>query len=231
MGKTALVIRQMLNISKKNIPVLLFSYEMSKRQLSQRMVAMESRVWLEKIKTGNISEQDLQLIKDVYLDIGNYPIYVDSNMSAALGYVLSTIRRYVRTNGVKVVFLDYLGLMVHDASNETIELGRISRALKMLAMELDITIIAVSQLSRAVESRDNKRPVLADLRQSGRLEEDADIVLMLYRPQYYSPQTGDKEYEVELLLRKNRNGPIGIPKAYFDPKTVNIVNSLAEVAV
>ena len=219
----------MINVAKNNIPVLLFSYEMSKRQLSQRMVSMESGIGLHNIRTGAVSEKDLSLLKDTYSKISNYPIFIDSNMTASLGYVASTIRRYVMNQGVKVVYLDYLGLMTHDADNETRELGRITRTLKMLAMELNITIVAISQLNRDVESRDNKRPMLSDLRQSGRIEEDADIVLMLYRPAAYGKVNNEDEFLMEVLIRKNRNGPIGMVKAYFDAQAVNVAQSIKEV--
>jgi len=228
-GKTSLAIRQMINIAKNNVPVLLFSYEMSKKQLSQRMVAMESGVGLQNIRTGAVTDDDLKKIKDVYLDISSYPIYIDSNMAASIGYVASTIRRYVTTHGVRVVFVDYLQLMTHDADNETKELGRITRALKMLAMELGITVVALSQLNRDVEGRDNKRPLLSDIRQSGRIEEDADVVTMIYRPAMYGKVDNDKEFLMELLVRKNRNGPTGTVRVYFNPTSVNVVQSLKEV--
>jgi len=229
MGKSAWAIRQLLNISKDNIPTLLFSYEMSKKQISQRMVAMESNIGLQKIRTGAVNTNDLEKIKETYLDISSYPIYIDTNVSASLGYLLSTIRRYVRSAGVRVVFIDYVQLMSRGSNNETQELGRISRALKSIAMELGINVNLISQLNRGVESRDNKRPVLSDLRQSGNLEEDADIVTMLYRPAYYKQTVNSDESKLELLIRKNRNGPTGSLEFYFQPETTNICNSLAEV--
>lgn len=225
-GKTTFAIRSLLNLSKQNIPTLLFSYEMSKKQLSQRMVSMESGIGLQDIRTGTVTNEDLEIIKKVYLDISSYPIYIDSNMAASLGYITSTIRRHVRSSGVKVVFIDYLQLMVQNQDNMTIELGRISRALKMLAMELGITVVALSQLNRGVESRESKRPQLSDLRQSGRIEEDADIVLMLYRPAIYGKMQNEQEFLLEVLVRKNRNGPIGSVPTYFESKSVNIHSSL-----
>jgi replicative DNA helicase len=226
MGKSAFLLRSVLNIAKNNIPTLVFSYEMSKKQLSQRMVSMESGVPMLDIKNATITDKQLELLKDTYLTISNFPIYVDTNMTASLGYVLSTIRRYVRASNVKVVFIDYVQLMVQDTKNETQELGRISRALKLLAGELGISIVVLSQLSRAVEQLENKRPQLSHLRQSGRMEEDADIVTMLYRPAYYGKVANDKENSLELLIRKNRNGPTGTVEVYFDPETVNIFGTL-----
>lgn len=225
-GKTSLALRQVLDIAKKNIPVMMFSYEMSKKELSQRMVSMESGINLLNIRTGAVSDKEFEEIKRVYLEIGTYPIYIDTNASAPLGYVLSTIRRYVRSSGVKVVFVDYIQLMSRDTDNETHEIGKISRALKVLAQELGITVVILSQLNRLVESRENKRPQLSDLRQSGNLEEDANAVLMLYRPALYGKVKDDEENLCEILIRKNRNGPTGTVNTYFDGTSVNIYSTL-----
>lgn len=228
-GKTAFATRITLNMAKRNVPILLFSYEMAKKQLSQRMVASESSIGLQNIKSGALSEKEMDALREVYIDISSYPIYIDSNMSASLGYVLSTIRRFVRSSGVKVVVIDYIQLMTQSSDNETQELGRISRSLKMLAMELGITIVVLSQLNRGLENRENKRPLMSDLRQSGRLEEDADIIIMLYRPAAYGKVKADEENLLELIIRKNRNGPTGIIQTYFESSSVNIVDSLHEL--
>lgn len=231
-GKSSLALRQMINMSKENIPTLMFSYEMSKRELSQRMVSMESKVPLLKIRTGNVNEKELELIKDTYLKVSTYPIYLDTSASDSLSYLLSTIRRYVRTSGVKIVFVDYLQLMSRDSVNETRDLGKITRALKLLAMELEIVVVALSQLNRALETRDNKRPQLFDLRQSGNIEEDANVVLMLYRPALAGGKVKDDEEDLcEILVRKNRNGPLGAINTYFQKENADIVNSLAELII
>lgn len=229
-GKSSYALRQMLNMSKENIPVLMFSYEMSKKELSQRMVSMESKVPLLKIRTGNINDKELDIIKETYLKVSTYPIYLDTSASDSLSYLLSTIRRYVRTSGVKVVFVDYLQLMARNTENLVRDLGKVTKALKLLAMELDIVVVALSQINRGVESRDNKRPQLFDLRDSGNIEEDANIVLMLYRPALSGSKVKDEdEFLCEILVRKNRNGPLGAVNAYFKAENADIVNSLTEI--
>jgi replicative DNA helicase len=229
-GKSSYALRQMLNMAKQNIPTLMFSYEMSKKELSQRMVSMESGVPLLNIRTGNVSDKELQEIKDTYLKVSTYPIYLDTSASDSLSYLLSTIRRYVRTSGVKVVFVDYLQLMARNTDNLVRDLGKVTKALKLLAMELDIVVVALSQINRGVESRDNKRPQLFDLRDSGNIEEDANIVLMLYRPALSGGKFKDEdEFLCEILVRKNRNGPLGAINAYFKAENADIVNSLTEI--
>lgn len=230
-GKSAYSLRQMLNMAKQNVPVMMFSYEMSKKELSQRMVSMESKVPLLKIRTGNISDKELELVKNAHLQISTYPIYLDTSANDSLSYILSTIRRYVRTYGVKVVFVDYLQLMARDANNMVRDLGKITRALKLLAMELEIVVVALSQINRGVESRDNKRPQNYDLRDSGNIEEDATIVLMLYRPALHGKVKDEEEDLCEILVRKNKNGPLGAINAYFQKENADIVNSLAELVI
>lgn len=229
-GKSSFALRQMLNMAKENIPTMMFSYEMSKKELSQRMVSMESGVPLLSIRTGNVTDKELEVIKDTYLKVSTYPIHLDTSANDSLSYLLSTIRRYVRTHGVKVVFVDYLQLMARDSANETRDLGKITRALKLLAMELEIVVIALSQLNRGLESRDNKRPQLFDLRQSGNIEEDGNVVIMLYRPALAGVKMKDEdEFLCEILVRKNRNGPLGAINAYFKADTADVVNSLTEI--
>jgi replicative DNA helicase len=136
-------------------------------------------------------------------------------------YVLSTIRKYKINHNIKVVYLDYVQLLAERSQDATNELGRISRLLKLIANELDITVLFGSQLSRAVELREDKRPILSDLRQSGNLEEDTDIAIGLYRDVLYNKKTADKKL-MELLLIKNRNGPVGMLPAEFNEETLKL---------
>jgi replicative DNA helicase len=229
-GKTALALKQLLEISKKNVPTMIFSYEMSKKELSQRLVSMEAKINLLKIRTGSVDSKEIEEIKKTHLEISTYPIYIDTNSSGSLNYVLSTIRKYVRTYGVKVVFIDYLQLMARESGDMVRDIGKITKSLKALAGELEITIVVLSQLNRGLEMRENKRPELFDLRDSGNIEEDANAVIMLYRPKKHGKASKDgDEYLCEVLLRKNRNGPLGTINLYFDEETVNFYNSLADV--
>jgi replicative DNA helicase len=224
MGKSSILCNIALNTAKTDNGVLLFSYEMSKQDVIERFLGIETGVGISDIHLGILDQKKLDIVKDKIAEFKHLPIYIDTNFTGDLNYVISTIRRYHKTKGIKVVCLDYIQLMAERDANATNALGQISRALKLLANELGIAVIVASQLHRGVELRDDKRPVLSDLRQSGNLEEDADVVAFLYRDEYYNSDTKYKGL-LEFIIRKNRqNGVIGTALFGFDPITNRIVD-------
>lgn len=222
MGKSASIGNFALSQGELGIPNLIFSLEMSKQDISERMVAMKSGVQLTNIKLGLLTPENMKSIEVAYETIKSYPIYIDDNFATSLNYILATTRKYVRTYGVKVVYVDYLQLLAERNADSTQELGRISRSLKLLARELDICVIALSQLNRNLEMRDEKRPIMSDLRQSGNLEEDTDIAIGLYRDEVYHKDTKNPGV-MEFIVMKNRDGAIGMLPLSFNPATCRLV--------
>ena len=206
-GKTAWLCNSCLDLGKNNIPSLFFEQEMGKDQLIERMLALETGIPITDIRLGKLTDKELDTIIGTVKSFKDLPIFIDTK-TREIEDIISTIRKYHKSSGVKVVFIDYVQLLADRNQFQTQEIGHISLRLKTIARELNITVVLVSQLNRAVELREDKRPILSDLRQSGDLEQDADIVLMLYRDEYYNPNTKDKGI-IEFLLRKNRNGDIG----------------------
>lgn len=220
-GKTAMMCNSILSAASQGIPCLVFSLEMNRQAFSERLIAIASGVPVIDIRLGNINQKQLNQITEAVAKIKSYPIYLDTNFSVNLNYVESNIRKQHRNNGIKLVYIDYLQLLSERGEDDTKELGRISRKIKLLSNELDIGTVMLAQLNRKVEERENKRPILSDLRQSGNIEEDADLVLFLYREEYYKADTKNKGL-MEFIIRKNRNGPIGTIPLHFDSAT-NIV--------
>ena len=212
MGKTAFV----LNIAqyaafKDNHAVAMFSLEMSKEQLVTRLMASESMVDSQQIRTGDLRDSDWEKLLEGAALIGNSKLIIDDTASS-LAEIRSKCRKYKQTYDIDMVVIDYLQLMSgsNTRGNESRqqEISEISRALKVLARELNIPIIALSQLSRAVEARQDHRPMLSDLRESGAIEQDADVVMFLYRDEYYNPDT-EKKNIAEVIVAKQRNGATG----------------------
>jgi replicative DNA helicase len=218
MGKSSFMCNSILT----GIPSLIFSLEMSKLSILYRLLAMSSGVPVFNIRMGILTQKQLDLISDTVKEIKDLPIYIDASFIRNIDYVTSTIRKYKNSHGIKVSHVDYIQLLAERSVNATHELGRISRELKILAKDLKMTNVTYSQLNRGVELRDDKRPILSDLRQSGNLEEDADIVMFLYRDELYNKDTKDKGM-LELLIRKQRNGPIGTVFSKFDVETNKIM--------
>lgn len=212
MGKTAFV----LNIAqhaafKDNHSVAMFSLEMSKEQLVTRLMASESMVDSQQIRTGDLRDADWEKLLEGAALIGNSRLIIDDT-ATTLSEIRSKCRRYKQVHDIDMVVIDYLQLMSGSATrrNESRqqEISEISRALKVLARELNVPIIALSQLSRAVESRQDHKPMLSDLRESGAIEQDADVVMFLYRDEYYNPDT-EKKNLAEVIVAKQRNGATG----------------------
>ena len=219
-GKTTLALRFMLNLAKQEIPTLLFSYEMSQNQLMQRLMAMESKVQLQKIRTGMVTPDQYDKVATAANLVGKLPMYFNADPSATLTEVISTSKKMIRKKGIKVIILDYLQLMPHRVEFATQDLGRITRGLKTLALGTNLIVAALSQLNRLIEGRQNKVPILSDLRQSGNIEEHADVVLMMSREEVYNP-TPENRGVTKLFIRKNRNGPIGVLNMMFNPSIVD----------
>lgn len=223
MAKSSTVTCSMMNTAKAGIPSLLFSKEMSWDSLMDRMVSVDSGVPLYDIRMGAIEKgsENHKKVMDSINRLKTLPMFVDTNFNSDINFITSVIRRYHTKHGVKMFYLDYVQLMVERDEASTHELGRISKALKLLALELDIGIVLVSQLNRSVEARNDKHPILSDLRQSGNLEEDADVVVFLYRDEYYYPDSPHRGV-LEYLVRKMRNGGIGTIALQFDAKTTKV---------
>lgn len=220
MGKTsfALNLAEHAAIDEK-VPVAVFSLEMSKDQLVDRLLASQAGVDSWKLRTGNLSDNDFPKIGYAMGVLSEAPIFIDDSAGANVMEVRAKARRLQMEHGLGLIIIDYLQLMEGKRSgdgNRVQEISEISRSLKGLARELQVPVIALSQLSRAVEHRDNKRPQLSDLRESGSIEQDADIVMFLYRDDYYNPETENKGI-TEVLIKKHRNGPIGGVDLHFNP--------------
>lgn len=214
MGKTALA----LNMAEyeafhENRCVAIFSLEMSKEQLVNRLISMESHVDAQKIRTGNLENAEWTELLYSANTIGESRLIIDDTPAITVAELRTKCRKYKAEQGLEAVFIDYLQLMTGSGSKSSSdsrqqEVSEISRQLKSLARELKVPIVALSQLSRAAESRPNHRPMLSDLRESGAIEQDADVVMFIYRDDYYNPDT-DKKGIAEIIIAKQRNGPVG----------------------
>ena len=211
MGKTAFALNLVQNAALKgDASVAVFSLEMSKEQLVQRMIASQSTVELKKIKTGTLADNDWPRITDGMAILSGAKIHIDDTPGIKISELRSKCRKLKIEKGLDLVLIDYLQLMEGEGQNESRqqEIAKISRSLKILAKELDCPVVALSQLSRAPEQRADHRPVLSDLRESGSIEQDADIVMFLYRDEYYNPDT-EKKNIGEVIVAKNRHGETG----------------------
>jgi replicative DNA helicase len=227
MGKTSFALNISLNIAKREqLPVAIFSLEMSKEQLAQRLLSSEAKIPSNRLRSGRISQNEFEPLANAVANLSELPIYIDDTANLSVMQMRSQVRRLQaqQKNKLGLVLLDYLQLMEGSGSDNRVqELSRITRSLKGLAREINVPIIALSQLSRGVEQRNNKRPMLSDLRESGSIEQDADLVIMLYRDEYYNPDTPDRGL-AEVLIVKHRNGPTGIVKLLFKAELTKFEN-------
>jgi replicative DNA helicase len=207
------------------LPVLVFSLEMSKDQLVQRLIASEAGVDSNRLRAGRISPNEWDSVYKAVDRISELPIFIDDNASMMLMEMRSQARKLQAEHGgtLGLIMIDYLQLMEGSSDNRVQEISKITRGLKGLARELQVPLIALSQLSRGVEARNNKRPMMSDLRESGSIEQDADLIMMLYRDAYYNPDTPDRDI-TELIITKHRNGPTGVVKLVFDPALTKFKN-------
>ncbi len=211
MGKSALALNLAQNAATKaGASVAVFSLEMSKEQLMLRLIASESMVELGKIRIGNLDEEEWTKIANAMVPLSQSKIFFDDTPGISVAQIRSKCRRLKMEKGLDLVLIDYLQLMEDDrrSENRQQEIASISRNLKIMAKELDCPVVALSQLSRAPELRANHRPILSDLRESGAMEQDADLVMFLYRDEYYHPDT-DKKNIAEVIIAKHRHGEIG----------------------
>lgn len=214
MGKTAFVLNIAEYVALKiNIPTVIFSLEMSKDQLVKRLISMNAQVDSQAIRTGNIKDEDWIKIAESARIIGSSPIIIDDTPGISISELRSKCRKFKLEYNLGLVIIDYLQLMSGNKKSESRqqEISEISRALKALAREISAPVIALSQLSRAVEQRPDKRPMLSDLRESGAIEQDADVVMFIYRDEYYNRDTEEAGIS-EIIIGKQRNGPTGTLK-------------------
>lgn len=219
MGKTSFVLSLAKNVViNQNKPIALFSLEMSKTELVNRLLSMDSRVDSQKFKTGQLNEADWECLIESAGTVGNSPLILDDS-SFSIGEIRSKCRKLKIEKDIQLVIIDYLQLMNGSGRTDSRqqEISEISRALKLMAKDLGIPVIALSQLSRQVEQRTDHRPMLSDLRESGAIEQDADCVLFIYRDEVYHPDTQDKNI-AELIIAKQRSGPIGTVKLAWLPE-------------
>jgi len=216
MGKTAFAVNIATNAAiNKNLTVAIFSLEMSAEQLVQRILCSLSGIDGNKLRTGFIKESDWGPLTFAAGKLSEAPIFIDDTPGITPLELRAKARRLKADKGLDVIIVDYLQLMSSTkGDSRQQELSEISRALKSIARELDIPVIALSQLNRSCESRNDKRPLLSDLRESGSLEQDADVVIVLYRDDYYNPETSEAGIS-EVIIRKQRNGPVGTVKLLF----------------
>lgn len=226
MGKTAFV----LNIAqymafKRNVTVAIFSLEMSKEQLVNRLLAMESRVDSQNLRTGNLKDEDWTKLVEGADIIGRSNLIIDDTPGISINELRSKCRKYKLEHDLGIVMIDYLQLMTGSGRTDSRqqEISDISRSLKALARELNVPVVALSQLSRAVEQRPDHRPMLSDLRESGAIEQDADVVMFLYRDDYYHKDSERKDI-AEVIIAKQRNGPIGTIELVWLPRYTQFVN-------
>ena len=218
MGKSALGLCVAANLALRNdIPVALFTLEMSKAEVTQRLLCSEAKVESQRLRNGKLAQDDWPRLVAAGDKLMKAPIYVDDTGSITMMEIRSKARRLkTREPKLGLIIVDYLQLMTSGttAENRVQEVSQISRNLKVLARDLDVPILAMSQLSRAVEQRHDKRPILSDLRESGSIEQDADLVMFVYRDEYYN-EDSDQQGLAEIILSKHRNGPTGIEKLSF----------------
>lgn len=217
MGKTAFTLNIAQNVGvRQHKTVAFFSLEMSQEQLVQRILCQISHIDSQKLRTGQLnSDEEWTRLTDACDKLYQAPIYIDDTPGISVAEMRSKARRLKSEHGLDLIVVDYLQLMQgRNAESRQQEISEISRSLKALARELKVPLIALSQLSRSVESRQDKRPMLSDLRESGALEQDADIVSFLYREDYYDKET-ENQHITEVILAKHRNGPVGSIKLYF----------------
>ena len=227
MGKTSLALSMALTATRKHGKrVAIFNLEMSAEQLLMRMISAETRIDSQRLRAGKIYEGELPIFYEVLGRLSETRLYIDDTPGMTPRQMRTKCRRLASERGIDMVIIDYLQLMTADGSknNRVMEISEISRNLKLLARELDVPLVALAQLSRSVESRQDKRPMLSDLRDSGSIEQDADIVSFIYRDEYYNPETTERPGIAELIIAKHRNGPTGTVDLYFQEEYATFRN-------
>ena len=237
MGKTAFALNIALNVAlKEKVPVAIFSLEMSKAQLTQRLLCSQAEIDTQRLKTGNLQSKDWNDIASAASELSETKIYIDDTAGCTITDLRAKCRRLAMSEkNLGLIVIDYLQLIEGTGREDRMQaISTISRGLKILAKELNIPIIALSQLSRAVEGRTDKRPMLSDLRESGSIEQDADIVMFIYRDEYYRNANEDEDDaekaankgEAEIIIAKHRNGPVGTVKLLFQGSITKFKNPM-----
>ena len=226
MGKTAFVLNIAQHVAfKQNLPVAIFSLEMSKEQLVNRMFSLESSVDAQKLRTGQLNDQEWERLIESAGVIGRSNLMIDDTPGISISELRSKCRKFKLEKGLSMIIIDYLQLMSGSGRSDSRqqEISDISRSLKAVARELSVPVLALSQLSRAVEQRPDHRPMLSDLRESGAIEQDADVVMFIYRDDYYNHDS-EKKGVSEIIIAKQRNGPIGTVELAWLPEYTKFAN-------
>jgi replicative DNA helicase len=228
MGKTSFALNIATHVAvRERVPVVVFSLEMNKAELTHRILAAQAEVDSQRLRTGHLTEREWAKIGNAMSILSDAPLYIDDSPNLTVMDIRAKARRLAAKVGLGLVVVDYLQLMTsrQRAENRQVEVSEISRGLKILARELTVPVLAISQLSRGLEQRTDKRPILADLRESGSLEQDADVVLFVYRDEVYTSSSEDRGV-AEVIIAKHRNGPIGVVRLAFS-ETYTRFNNLA----
>lgn len=230
MGKTAWSLECAKGVAKRHkVPVMFCTLEMSARQLTERLLSSMSKVELYKIRSGKLPKEDWEPLGHAYSELAQFPLFIDDAPYITVSELRSRAKRIIAEQGdLGVIFIDYIQLMNTgggDMENRVQALSKLTRQLKQLARELNVCVVGLSQLSRSVESRSDKRPMMSDLRESGSIEQDSDLIMMLYREEYYNPDTVDRGI-AEVIISKHRNGPTGTIKLIFDQKYTRFLNAV-----
>lgn len=224
MGKTAFSLQISFEVAKQGLPVAIFSLEMSAQQITTRFLCSESKVESLRLRTGQLRAGDQEKIYEAMNTLSQLPIAISEDMVSDVNSIANKCRQLKAKKGeLGLIVVDYLQLIGKNEQNRVQELSKITRGLKALARELDCPVLCLSQLSRNCESRNDKRPMLSDLRDSGAIEQDADLVLMLYRDEYYNTDSEDRGL-AELIIAKHRNGATGSMKLQFNPEVSTFYN-------
>lgn len=224
MGKTTFMLNSAYHVASNGYPVLIVSRESPKKRLIKRLVSMLSEVPINKIEFGeNLTQQDIDEIRKAATYLKTVPIHIDGKFDRNFYDVLAMINKEIDERGIRVVFIDYIQLLASRGGSMNSEIGRISRELKLLANQKQVTMVVLSQLNRAVEAREDKRPILPDLRESGDLEQDGDIIMFLYRDYMYNRDKADPN-SLEVIIAKNRDGESGLVELFYEPSKFKIID-------
>ncbi|MCK4586419.1 MAG: replicative DNA helicase, partial [Gammaproteobacteria bacterium] len=231
MGKTSFAMNIAENAAiKSNLPTVIFSMEMPGEQLAMRMFSSLGRIDAHKVRTGKLDDEDWPRLTSAVSLLAEAPMFIDDTPALSPNELRARARRIKREHGLGLIVIDYLQLMqVHGTSeNRTNEISEISRSLKALAKELEVPVVALSQLNRSLEQRPNKRPVMSDLRESGAIEQDADVIAFIYRDEVYNEDSPDKGI-AEIIIGKQRNGPIGTTRLTFIGQYTRFENYIHDI--
>lgn len=231
MGKTALALNIAKNVAKRGESVLIFSLEMAKEELGSRLHSMEARVSSTKLRTGDLMIEDWEQLNQAVDDLYESKLAIDETAAISILEIKNKCRRFKAKNGLDLVIVDYLQLMEAEGENRQQEVSKLSRNLKLMSKEMDCPFLVLSQLSRGPEARNDKRPLLSDLRESGSIEQDADIVMFLYNDEYYNGEESDERGITEVHIAKHRAGPTGTIKLGWRSEYTEFVNLTSEEAL